>query len=262
MTAALLEPAFRRIDATTFYATPTAAGPWSCDMCHGGAVAVLAARIASEVPTLSPMEIARFGIELFRPVPVAELRTQVKIEREGKKLQLLTISVCAGDMEVARGTILKLRTKTLDLPDGIVVQGSKLAEPLSLPVDIPRFTGGFAKLFDMRCAEGSFREYGPSSIWFSPKGQFFDDAVTDPVLVAVAAADFSNGASTMLSFKDWLFLNADLTINLYRQPNGGWVAIAAKTHVGPDGRAMSHCELADELGWFGQATQTLLLDRR
>jgi hypothetical protein len=262
MTTDLPEPAFRIGDSATFYATPEAAGPWSTDMCHGGAVAVLITRVAGEVPTLAPMEIARLSVELFRPVPVAKLITQVRIEREGKKLQLLTVNVSADGTEVARGTILKLRTKTVGIPNELATHDCHFADPETLPVDTPRFTGGFAKLFDMRCAEGSFRQYGPSSIWFRPREPFFDGEVANPLLTAVAAADFSNGASTELSFTEWLFLNADLTVHLFRQPVGPWIAIAAQTHLGPDGRALAQSRLADQKGWFGQATQTWLLDRR
>ena len=80
--------------------------------------------------------------------------------------------------------------------------------------------------------------------------------------VAAAVADFSNGASTALYFAEWTFLNADLTINFFRAPVGDWLAIDAETWVGPDGRALARSKLADRQGWFGQATQSLLLQNK
>ena len=46
---------------------------------------------------------------------------------------------------------------------------------------------------------------------------------------AVATADFGNGVSAELPFDDYLFINADLTIHLWRAPRGEWIGLDAQT---------------------------------
>ena len=54
---------------------------------------------------------------------------------------------------------------------------------------------------------------------------------------AVVAADFSNGASSTLDFRQWTFINADLTVSFARQPVGEWILLDGETWIGPEGRA-------------------------
>jgi Thioesterase-like superfamily len=216
-------------------------------------------RLAEEVPTLAPMEMARLSVEIFRPVPTSLLTTRSEIIREGKKLQLVTVHIGAEGVEVARGAVLKLRTAQQDVPPEVLASQHGLPDADSLPIDQPRFTGGFAQQFEMRVARGAYRKAGPATIWFKLTGSLFSDRTATPTQITPAIADFSNGASTALSFADWTFLNADLSINFFRAPQGEWIAIDAET---PQGRALAMSRLADERGWFGQATQSLLLQRR
>jgi hypothetical protein len=78
----------------------------------------------------------------------------------------------------------------------------------------------------------------------------------------VAAADFGNGASRVLDWNDWLFINTDLTVHLHREPVGDWVAIDAHTVLEPDGTGLAVSDLHDDRGALGVALQSLFVDRR
>jgi hypothetical protein len=79
---------------------------------------------------------------------------------------------------------------------------------------------------------------------------------------AVIAGDFCNGASTLLPFQSWTFLNADLTISLARDPVGEWVLLDAETWLGPDGSGIAFARLGDTRGYFGRAIQSVLIEKR
>jgi hypothetical protein len=79
---------------------------------------------------------------------------------------------------------------------------------------------------------------------------------------AVVAADFCNGTSAALDFHDWIFLNADLTVAMAREPVGEWILLDAESWIGPDGAGLSMARLADERGYFGRAVQSLVIDKR
>ena len=72
---------------------------------------------------------------------------------------------------------------------------------------------------------------------------------------AVVAADFASGTSAALDFREWTFLNADLTVSMAREPDG-------ESWIGPDGAGLAMARLADERGYFGRAAQSLVIERR
>ena len=109
---------------------------------------------------------------------------------------------------------------------------------------------------------GSFETTGPAACWFRADRPIVAGAPVSPAMRAVIAGDFCNGASTPLPFKDWTFLNADLTISLARDPVGEWVLLDSETWLGPDGSGIAFARLGDTEGYFGRAIQSLVLDRR
>ena len=86
-------------------------------------------------------------------------------------------------------------------------------------------------------------------------------AETDCASVAMIA-DFCNGVSTVLSFRDWTFINGDLTISLARMPVGEWILLDAETWAGPDSIGIAAARLADRDGYFGRAVQSVLFEKR
>jgi hypothetical protein len=79
---------------------------------------------------------------------------------------------------------------------------------------------------------------------------------------AAVAADFCNGASSVLPWESWTFINADLTITLAREPVGEWVLLDAETWAAPNGGGIAFAKLADGSGYFGRAVQNILVERR
>jgi hypothetical protein len=78
----------------------------------------------------------------------------------------------------------------------------------------------------------------------------------------VVAADFCNGTSAALDFRQWSFLNADLTVSLAREPVGEWILLDAESWIGPDGAGLAMARLADVHGYFGRAAQSLVIEKR
>ncbi|XGU20277.1 hypothetical protein ACETU7_04805 [Rhodococcus sp. 3Y1] len=77
-----------------------------------------------------------------------------------------------------------------------------------------------------------------------------------------AVADISNGVGAKLDPEHWTFLNTDLTVHIFRVPEGEWVGVAAETTTGPDGVGMCAGVLYDEQGAVGRIAQTLQIRAR
>jgi len=69
----------------------------------------------------------------------------------------------------------------------------------------------FLNGISMRVAKGSFRLPGPASVWYLAERPIVDGAAISPLMRAAITADFCNGTSSVLDFKEWTFINGDLT---------------------------------------------------
>jgi len=256
--------AIYRLEGTRVHTSKYAGGPWDHAMQHGSAPSALFARTAEHIPTLAPMRVARMTIDLMRPVPVATLDLKIEILREGRKIQLSNIHLFADGTQVARASVLKLRTTDLPLPPDVVERAIDVAVPDALE-DAPSARDEpvpFLSGITMRNARSSFRQTGPAAIWFRAHRPIVDGEEISPLMRAAITSDFCNGVSSPISWDEWTFINADLTITLAREPVGAWVLLNAQTWASGQGSGISFADLADTKGYFGRAVQNILIEKR
>ena len=241
---------------------PNAAGPWDPTMQHGSAPSALVTYLAEAMPSAAPMHVVRVTVDLMRPVPVAPLTFETRVLREGRKIQLCGVTLYAKGVPVVHGTVLKVRVAQPDLPPDIGAQ--KVAWPGvdDSPELRPRGQNPFIGGLTMRGAFGDFLTPGPGAIWFRMDREFITGAALSPVMRAVIASDFSNGTSSVLDFRKYTFLNADLTVSLSRLPRGEWILLDAESWLGADGAGLAAAKLADSHGYFGRAVQSLVIEAR
>jgi hypothetical protein len=257
-----MDPIFR-VDGNRVVTSPDAAGPWDARMQHGSAPASLVVWAAEAIPTPVPMQIARVTIDLMRPVPVAPLTIETEVLREGRKIQLCAIKLLADDVVVVGATVLKIKSQALALPSEVADLPVELPGPDQSIVEPANFAGSpFVKCISMRAARGRFGVPGPGAIWFRVDQPLVEGSPVSQAMRAVVAADFSNGTSAALDFRQWTFINADLTVNLARPPVGEWILVDAESWIGPDGAGLAMARLADARGYFGRAIQSLVIEKR
>jgi hypothetical protein len=252
-----------RVDGNTIITGPGAAGPWDPTMQHGSAPSSLVTWIAEQVPSAAPMQITRLTVDLLRPVPVAPLTFETEILREGRKIQLVGITLLAAGVVVVRATALRIRIAAPALPDDIV------DEPVSVTLpDDSRLLhhntsrNPFLAGMTMRSAHGDFLQRGPAAIWYRLDRPIIEGQPVSQVMRAVVASDFSNGTSALLDFRTHTYINADLTVSLSRPPVGEWILLDAKSWIGPNGSGLAAAKLADIKGYFGRAIQSLVIEVR
>jgi hypothetical protein len=83
--------------------------------------------------------------------------------------------------------------------------------------------------------------------------------IASPFQRLCTIADCGNGISRNAEFTDASFINADLTINVFRLPESEWLASQAKSFWESTGIGMSHATLFDTRGAIGVALQTLIV---
>jgi hypothetical protein len=257
-----MEPIFR-VDGNKVVTSPDAAGPWDPRMQHGSALAALVVWAAEKLPTPVPMQIARVTIDLMRPVPVAPLSIETEILREGRKIQLSAVRLLADGIVVVGASVLKIKAQELELPPGIADLPVDLPGPDQSMVEPANFASSpFTRCISMRAARGRFGVLGPAAIWFRVDQPLVAGSAVSQAMRAVVAADFSNGTSPAVDFREWTFINADLTVSFARQPVGEWILLDGESWIGPDGAGLAMSRLADAHGYFGRAVQSLVIEKR
>jgi hypothetical protein len=193
---------------------------------------------------------------MMRPVPVAPLTIESEVLREGRKIQLVSVRLLASGTEVVRAMALRVRRLAQALLSAAFCPPLDMRGP---EVGRDPATAGmgetpFLSDISMRVAKGSFRLSGPAAMWYRAERPIVEGAAI--------AADFCNGTSSVLDFKEWTFINGDLTLSLAREPVGDWILLDAETWAGPDSIGLAAARLADRDGYFGRAVQSVLFEKR
>jgi len=250
-------------DAGRFVPSEHTRGPWDPAAMHGGAPAALIGGVMEAMPSDVPMSIVRTTVDIFRPVPLRPLTVSARIERNGRRVQLLSATLMDGDVEVCRASAWRMRVTDLDLgaPEHgpLPFAGPHQSTPHVPESDEPAFhrTG-----IEMRYAEGAFLEPGNAIAWLRLTMPVIAGESPTPLQRALAAADFGNGVSAVLPWDRFVFINTDLTVYLHRDPEGEWVCLDAGTEVDARGIGLAHSRLYDERRPVGRSLQGLYVDRR
>ena len=252
------QPVFEVLDGG-FVATELASGPWNPNAQHGGAPAALIMRAFERLPAPEGLCVARVTYEFMRPVPVGPLEVHAEIARPGRRVQLLDGSVFAGGVEVVRARVLRILAADSGRAhsDEIVPPpGPEEGRAGELPgLHRPRFA---TDAIEIRFVAGAFGG-GPATAWFRLARPLVGKETPSALQCLAAASDFGAGLSGTLPREEYLFINADLTVYVEREPVGEWICLESQTRITADGIGTAESVLYDERGRVGRATQALLV---
>lgn len=261
-------PAFYVPEGESYRATELTRGPWDPSSQHAGPPCALLGRELDLAGQIEAAQLGRISFEILRPVPIAEVEVEATLVRPGRRVEMLegTLSHAGETIIRARGWKVRTTDVALDLPATVAAR-----EPAPLPGpgsarEQPFFPVaweiGYHAAMEVRFVEGAFVDPGPARAWMRMKVPLIEaepPSARDRVLVA---ADSGNGVSAPLDYHRYLFINADLTVNLRRLPAGDWVGLDSVSYAESHGVGMSDTTLHDEGGMIGRSTQTLLIATR
>ncbi len=241
-------------------ATMLTQGPWDPNSQYGGTPAALLTWAVEGVPTLVPMRIARITVDMHRRVPLGRLQVDAEIVRQGKRLQVVVATITDPDgIEVARATALRFRLGTgPDAPTD-----PSLPPIVTPPLGEPRDHGprtndlnGFIDATEMRDAGSP----GAATSWYRATRPVIASEEPSPTVRLAWASDFTANSGNYLDLRHWSAINADLTINLNRAPQGEWTGVATRAWYALDGIGHARADLFDQDGFVGTCTASLLVD--
>lgn len=256
-----VQPVFEALDGR-FVATALASGPWDPNAQIGGAPAALLAREFERVPCPQGLVVARLTYDFIRPAPIGPVEIHTELTRAGRRVQLLDAVMRADGAVVVRARALRLQaadaggahSKEMTPPAG--PEAGRTGE---LPgLHRPRFA---TDAVEVRFIAGGFGG-GPATAWFRLTHPLVAGEEPTPLQRLAAASDFGAGLSGTLPREEYLFINADLTVYIERQPVGEWICLESETRIARDGIGVTDSVLYDLRGRVGRATQALLVAPR
>ncbi len=261
-----LAAAFLPLEGGGFRATALTRGPWHPDHQHAGPpIALVARAIERAAAPLGLAHLARLTANLYRPIPIGSLAIEVHTDYAGKNAAHFSARLDADGKEVARFTALAQRESEIALPASIPGHPLPAAPRAVEDSPVQRFPFdspvGYQDLVETRVAEGVFFR-GPSAVWFRLRHPLVEGESPSPAQRVLVAADSGNGISAALDFRRYVFVNFDLTVNLLRRPQGEWICIDARTHLGPAGGGVAEARIFDTGGLVGRSTQSLAVRAR
>ncbi|MEV0384068.1 thioesterase family protein [Nonomuraea sp. NPDC050643] len=253
---------YSRTGQGRYLASEHTQGPWDPGAQHMGPVTALIVHELAETAPRPGLELSRLVVDVFAPVPLAELEVATEVARDGKRVQCLSASVSSGGREYVRAVAWRIReAATPPTP----VPGPPAPVPPPSERHRSSWLGsgfGYGKALDWRFVTGGPMEVGPATVWGRLTMPLVEGEEITPLERLAAFADSGNGVSFAVGFDTHVFANVDLTISLFRAPAGEWICMDATTVIGPSGRGLTRSTLYDETGELGTATQTLFVAPR
>jgi hypothetical protein len=259
--------AYTALDARSYRASDLTRGPWHPEHQHAGPpIALVCRAIEQAAQSHGLTHLSRLTANLLRPVPIGELVVEVMTDYVGRNAGHFSAHLMAGDKDVGRFTALVQRENPVELPPGL--PGHPLATMAPLPDASPEavfpFAShhlGYADLVETRAARGRLFS-GPSAIWFRLRHPLLHGEAPSGYQRVAVAADSGNGISAVLDYRDYSFVNSDLSIHLLRRPVGEWICLDARTHLDANGCGLAESALYDNQGLVGRSAQSLAVRRR
>ncbi|MFE2994814.1 thioesterase family protein [Nocardia sp. NPDC059246] len=244
-----------------FGATGSTVSVWAASMQHGAPPSALLARAVERCVPREGARVARLTMEILGPVPVGEVEVRAWVERPGRRVELVGAELVATQADgsrraVAKASAWRIATSdsssvvhTADAPLPTVPEASEIGWGVPDGWDV-----GYVKSVDIRAVES---DDITRRVWVRPLVEVVEGEEISPLVRVFSVADVANGIGAQLDPYQWTFLNTDLTIDLFRLPEGEWIGLAVQTSIGPDGVGMCSTVLHDERGPIGRCLQIL-----
>lgn len=238
--------------------TPFSRGPWHPDFCHAGPPSALMVRAAQELGSFPSVQRATFDV--LRPIPLGALIVTVRKQSDSRSLERWEVELLSAERVCMRGTILLASSnETEGLPDPAPSPLPNDSAPLEFPFNTA--DESYMHVVELRAARGKIGD-GDMFCWLRPSASLLaGESTLRPTDRVFVCADASSGVGARLDWKTHSFVNADLSVSLFREPEGDWLGLEAKTYAGAGGRGLTSTTLFDARGPVGACMQGLAIRR-
>jgi len=252
---------FTSDDNDWFTPTEHTRGPWDENACHAGPPTGLIARALEQL--VPEQRLTRLTVNLQRPIPFSGFRIITSVSRQGKTVTLTEASLidAEGNIKITAAG-LHLRTGT---PHVYPTHAETPLDPADadkgpFPIKTvlhgkPAFNGSGV---ETRYPTGNDDLPGPTTAWLKTV-PLLNNETPSPFQRICPLADCGNAFGRNSDPDETMFMNADLTLVLHRDPIGEWLGTHSVGYWEPTSIGLADAQLFDKTGIVGRALQTLVL---
>jgi acyl-CoA thioesterase len=250
-----------------FLPTDAAGSPWHPQVLHGGsATGLMGHAVAQHLP--AGYVPTRITMDLLRPVPKAPLYVSTTLARDGGRLKILEVDVTHEGRTVCRASAVLVRAQDTALPDYAPRPAAAPPGPDGLPsffiqemldakgLPIPH---GLHTRVEVRSAQ-PWQERGRNMSWLRLPVEIVAGEPLSPLSRACLLCDLGNGVAQLNLGDARGMINADVTLALFRLPQGEWLGFDSVAQVQPTGTGVVHSILYDTQGEVGWVLQSVLVN--
>ncbi|SDP31957.1 Thioesterase-like superfamily protein [Nakamurella panacisegetis] len=246
---------YEPIDDGRFRSTTHAQGAWSADQQHMAPVSGLLTHVLETCSPRDDLIMSRVAFDILGSIPDGEVEVAATVVRAGRTIELLEAEMTAGGRAVVRATAWRLaRSDTSSIAGTEIdrIPGPDELEPFDMAALWP---GGYIRSVEVRAADE--RRPGRATVWIRPKFDLIDGVEASDTARLFGVIDTANGVAVRARPDQVLFPNTDLTVHLFRRPEGEWLGLDTDVTFGPDGLGLTSSVLHDVRGPVGRSAQTL-----
>jgi len=255
-------------EGNAFVGTGATKGNWHDNGQTGGAVLALLGHVLEDVPTLAPMSLTRLTVDIVRPVPVGKrLRVAPNVVREGKKIQVVELTLSTDDTVCTRARALRIRDADLTsfgVPLPASTSGADPAAALPPPEELAGVEDRPDVSDFLRIGAELRRTLDPIDGFHGSWIRLRIPVVAGEPVRATSRATFPMDCVNLIGVAGVVsgisMINADVSGHVFRTPIGEWVAMTGHTRF--DHRVahgMSMATMSDREGVFGVTSTSQIL---
>lgn len=261
-----MESFYQLLDDGLFESSTRTAGPWGPEAQHAGPPSALFAREFSRHGEIGDKRIASISVDILSPVPISPLDVRVRVDKPGRRVELLSGEIRAGDKVVMAARAWRV----LKAPDDLPTIGSiaKLSEPKSRgegdgvgrEVMPGAYTGGYLSAVEwLQAPEDEGKPVNEArSAWIRPLIPLVAGETVTGTELAMLTADSGSGVHVPVDPFHHQGINCTLHVAFVREPEGNRIGLESRTSVEPGGCGLTSTTLYDRRGVVGTGTQSLL----
>lgn len=243
-----------------YRSTRHATGAWDTSHQHMSPVAGLLVEALQQCAPRPELVLSRVTFEILGVIPGGECSVSAAVVRPGRTIELVQAELSVAGRVAVRAHGWRLQVS--DTADLAGTRTGRLPGPEAGAPFHPERTwrGGYIRSLQFRVLPGW--EPGHGQVWLRSTVDLVAGAATSELAGVFAMVDTANGVSVRVDPGELLFPNVDLTVHLFRQPQGPWLGLDTEVSFGPAGVGLTAAVLHDLHGPFGRSAQLLTLRRR
>jgi hypothetical protein len=250
---------FEPLGGGRYRATERTSGPWDPRHQHAGPPSALLTGLLERTEARPGMTLARVTVEILGAIPIAEVEAVTSVERPGRSVELLAGELRAGDRAVLRARAWRVLGSPVGTEEAAPVALPDAADPP--PPELGQ-ASGYANAVEWRWARGGWTDRGPATVWTRMRIPVVAGEEPTPRQRVMVVADSGNGASNVLDWGRFMFINTELSVHFLREPAGEWVLLDARTQIAQGGAGLATSVLSDRSGPVARGAQALLVAPR